>query len=42
MECFLVWSVESFVETEEYMKYLRALWQFVSFVFVPQRRPTDG
>lgn len=28
----------TFVETEEYMKYLKAVWQFVSYVFVPRKR----
>lgn len=23
-------------------KFLKALWQFVSYVFVPQRRPKDS
>lgn len=23
------------------MKYLKAIWEFCSFVFVPQRRPKD-
>lgn len=23
------------------MKYLKAIWQFVSYVFVPQRRPKE-
>ena len=31
--------MEPSVETEEYMKYLKAVWQFVRYVFVPQRRP---
>lgn len=30
--------MESFAETKEYMKYLKAIWQFVSDVFVLQRR----
>jgi len=24
------------------MKYLKAVWEFCRYVFVPQRRPTDG
>lgn len=28
----------TFVEAKEYMKYLKAVWQFVSYVFVPQRK----
>lgn len=32
----------TFVEAKEYMKYLKVIWQFVSYVFVPQRRPKDG
>lgn len=38
MECFLERSEVTFVEASEYLKYLTAIWLFVSFVFVLQRR----
>ncbi len=31
---FLGWIIGSLAETEEYMKYLKAIWQFVCFLLV--------
>lgn len=28
-------------KTREYMIYMKALWQFCTYMFLPQRRPRD-
>lgn len=30
------------VEVNDMKKVLKAMWAFCSYLFVPQRRPTDG
>lgn len=42
MEYFLVRGVGASVETKVDMKkYLKAVWEFCSYLFVPQRRPIE-
>ena len=41
---FPVWSVGTSVETEVDMKFLKAVWEFCTFLFWPQwgRHPKDA